>query len=255
MLVSFMAKYQWDIYKLRKLRDLALNNKEITNNKDLFDAVKDLYSLLFQDYNINKIYNLNEEDFYESIAEDLLTYTNIEAATIAKDLSKNVKNIKTKENKLQNLRIFLNNDQLIDLTRELIRLIPSKNINLAFDEYFNPKNNLINIQYAKYPTEIYGNTIIDFTNNIGYINIFRQNTLIDIITTFHEFFHIYLRKNENYNYIYSKKVISARRRILPFLSRKGAFSFCQTPRLAARARRYFCIWESFSTSTCGVKNS
>ena len=200
-----MTKYQWDIQKIRKLRDDINKNEKTINNADLYEAAKEVYQMLLETYNINKICSIEEDPIYEETEYNFFKYINMEALDIISEL--NIKNLKTKKNLHLNQRIYLNNDQLIELVREAIRLIPDKSLNLSFDKYFDPKNHLVNIQHIKYPLDTYGTTINDFVNNINYINLYRTNSLYDIFSTFHEFFHAHIRSYEKYNYSTSKKVI------------------------------------------------
>lgn len=205
-----MTKYQWDINKIRQLKQQSLEKKEIFNNSLLFNSYQDFCHTLLSFYRLDKCNSNNiydEEDEYFDDDEIIDTNINTDGLNIIYELNPTIKNIKLKESTYLNQKIFMNNDELIELVRELVKLIPNKELKRSFDEYFNPKNHLVNIQYINYPIGVLGITRNDFINKICYASILRQNSLNDIIVTFHEFFHMYFRKNEPYNFFETPKMI------------------------------------------------
>lgn len=91
----------------------------------------------------------------------------------------------------------LDDDQIIELTKELFREIPNKYINDRFDFYTNPSNSLLHMRYhRKLSTNYLGLSFVDFENHLSYGLISRQNSIQDIITLGHEIFHMIIRENE-----------------------------------------------------------
>ena len=194
-----MTKYQWDINKIRHLKQEILEKEEIFSNKLLLNCYQNFCHMLLSCYRLDKYYN-TETNYTDEADLCNQVILNTEGLNIIYKLNQNIKNIELKEIPYLNQKIFLNNDELIELVREMINLIPNTELKISFDEYFNPKNHLVNIQYVNFPVGLFGITRNDFINKICYASIFRQNSLNDIIAIFHEFFHMHFRKNEVYNY-------------------------------------------------------
>lgn len=202
-----MTKYKWDMQKIRQLKQECITNPQILNDKYLFNSQQEFCDILMKFYSINKPYNFIQTEDDEEIINIDDFKINVEALNIIENLNKELNNIKEKNNPYYNERIFLNNDQLIELVREMVYLIPSNDLKKSFDTFFNPKNHLINIDYKRFPIELHGITKTDYVNKICYAGILRENSLNDIITILHEFFHMWIRDNEEYNFFKTKKVI------------------------------------------------
>ena len=204
---DYMTKYQWDINKIRKLKQDCINNTQLLNNKKLFNSQQEFYDILIKFYMFDKLYTYMEYNETDEPIDDEFFIPNIEALNIIEKLNQNINNLQDKQNPYLNQRIFLNNNELIELVREFVNLIPSKELNASFDKFFNPKNHFVNINYTKIPFGIHGITKTDYINKICYSGILRENSLNDIITVFHEFFHMHIRNNESYDFFETNKVI------------------------------------------------
>lgn len=194
-----MNKYRWNIKDIRNQMNMDLKNPNILNNQDLLSSTKAFYETLFSAYDINRTvscYTDYDDESYEYKFPNL----NSDALVLLKNKLGKINNIDVIDTNYYKLAIKLSNDDIISIAEEIIAQIPSKEILNEFKKLFYSSNQT-NIVFNKYNINpIHGICTVDFNNNIPYIAIFRNNSVIDILCIIHEFFHSYIRKYENSNF-------------------------------------------------------
>jgi len=208
-----MNKYKWNINKIRKIRDKCTTELEeaIKNNDDyttryLLEYIPMLYSEILRSYNIDKrdIFDLielektpnTEDEKLDFFWTRVMPFINYEAADIILDNPLDLSTIDNFTPDVSKL-IVLNNDELFEVINTLFKNIPNQKLYQKFLEITNPAKQLINIQYSQNFYGYLGTTMVDPYSHISYGNIIRNNTSQDIITLFHEIFHMIVRRYEH----------------------------------------------------------
>ena len=203
-----MNKYKWDIKKLIDAKK-KLNVNDFKSIEE-FEEVSDLYNLLISTY-IKDIFeeyieydDFNQLEYYEEVIKP---YINRSAFEILSTLNNYLGENKLFINRGTTEKIRMSNDEVFELMNIIFKHIPNKNLYNAFISVSEPTKSLINIKYSKNIGQTYGTTYIDTHNHIPYATIYRENTTMDLTTTFHEIFHMIVRKNEESLFSYKPKTI------------------------------------------------
>lgn len=194
-----MNKYRWDIKNIRNQMNTDIRNISAINNQCLLNDTKNFYETLFSAYDINRFISCCT-DYDDEPYEYNFHILNHEALTLLKSKLNMINNIDAIDTDYYKLALRLSNDDIVNIAEEIIAQIPCKEILNEFKKLFYSSNQ-VNIVFNKYNiNQIHGICAIDFNNNIPYISIFRDNSVLDILCIIHEFFHSYIRKYEDNNF-------------------------------------------------------
>ena len=211
-------RYQWDISKIKKrlitLQQLLQQETNPENRRVVLLIISQYQSLLSQfDINKNKsaqisldfknnidscITTLNECFGFPHHVDDYLFQVIIDTLDVIRK-KLNGATIITEPK-----RIFYTNDELKDFTIDFFDTMLDKNFkNQAlgiFDEQ------ILNIQFYKTRNLRYsGVTFYDPIFQAHYINLFRENTVLDFVTLIHEIFHVLFGNNAFQNDYYENQ--------------------------------------------------
>lgn len=201
-----MNKYKWDIKKLIEVKK-KLNVNDFKSIEE-FEEVSNLYDLLISTY-IKDTFeeyieydDFNQLEYYEEVIKP---YINRPAFEILSTLNNYLGENKLFINRGTTEKIRMSNDEVFELMNIIFRHIPNKDLYNAFISVSEPAKNLINIKYSKNIGQTYGTTYIDTYNHIPYATIYRENTTMDLTTTFHEIFHMIVRKMKSPFFLINQK--------------------------------------------------
>lgn len=184
-----MSKYNWD------LNDLINRKNEIKKQLAIYEDLLTTYSDLIEAYDKRIIINnmlssdrmqlqFQKKGFLEKLE---LVISSIE---ILKDYQLPFINCHFSN-------LILNDDELIEMTRDLFKQLPCKDFLEKFNYFTNPDNHLFHIRhYKKIPTDALGLTFQDPVKQECFGLISRYNTVEDIISLGHEIFHMIIRESE-----------------------------------------------------------
>ena len=203
-----MSKYTWNIKKLIEIKEkLNINN---FNSIEEFEEISNVYDLLINSY-IKDTFEeyieydeINQLDYYKNLIKP---YLNKQAYEILSTLNDYLNENKLFINRGPTEKIKMSNSDIFELMNIVFKQIPNKNLYNSFRKVSDTTRNLINIKYSKNTNQTYGATYIDSYNHIPYATIYRNNTSIDLVTTFHEIFHMIVRENEETHFSYKPKTI------------------------------------------------
>lgn len=192
-----MAKYSWDIEELMKKRNFFKKQMEIY--KELFETYesmiensdKHLFTGNNDDYDDVENRSLKElqEDFFNTLSRKNISLITDSVDIISPfDTQIDVRNLS---------KLTISDEELVDTVRELFKKLPSKVFAKKFEDIAKHDNHLLHIRdRKKLPTNCLGLAYTDSLNHLAYGLVSRRNTIEDIISLFHESFHMIVREKE-----------------------------------------------------------
>ena len=196
-----MAKYKWDYQELldncRSLEKLQEVEKNLENKELMIKFLENYKQMLklIRLKNLNKSTSINDKvilrnnDTSKSFGVTVHYYSEdlISLMEPVLDSYSVVKDIKRPRN-ISNFMIHLPNSKLIDFTSLFFKKSGSSYIRYKyFDAFSNP--NFLNISYSNKLDDARGFTLLDPFLRKKYVNLIRNNTLVDLAILPHEMFH------------------------------------------------------------------
>lgn len=191
-----MGKFQWDIKLLLE------KEKELEQKVSLYEEVLATYRQMILNYDSSLVSFQERDDDYSSqsiiknFKENILPNVDpIQMSSLSNALNI-TKKYDTKLSPNNFSECYLNNKELVEVSIHLFEKIPHKYFVQKAKFFADPKNQLLHIEHqSKTVTPCPGLTFVDTDKHISYGLISRRNTSLDIITLFHELFHMNIRKN------------------------------------------------------------
>lgn len=191
-----MATYNWDIEKIIKRRN------RVEYLAKIYAEQLEIYNDMIRNYDIKLDYDELEEEYKNMVLKFKETVLPFVSKTQLDLVIGAMKVVKVYDYQLRNFPttpLKVSNDELVEITRELFKQIPSKQLYNDFLESVNPENMRLMFKYYKrVPTDAYGLTFSNPEEKETYGLIARHNSLSDIITLAHEVGHMIIRKNEGH---------------------------------------------------------
>ncbi len=197
-----MTKYHWNIEEIRRnleeynkiIRTIDIHDnlsyyaEQITQNIFMYNAILENYKL--DKKNLNQIsddnFNLTEKELIEECFLEDYYGKNKEIDLHMAKLYEILSTYTINEPLPFDL-VALNNDELVELADTIIK---STKYQKFINFYKANKNNIdLNIQKSIETAEYSGICFHDELKNKYYINVLRNNSILDIATIVHEFFH------------------------------------------------------------------
>ena len=189
-----MKEYEWDLRYLKKVRD------ELEEKVKLYENTLATYQALIDSFD-KRVTSYDFLDDYKEVSiKDFISTILSETNNSELDLLLKSRQVLNKYNStIEDVNmspLYLNNQELVDYTMELIKNIPHKKFVEEIKSLTCKERNLLHIKHnSKLSTSCHGLTFIDFKNHLPYGLVARENSIQDVITLGHELFHIVIRKN------------------------------------------------------------
>lgn len=192
-----MAKYSWDIEELMKKRNFFKKQMEIykelaeTYDSMIENSDKHLFTGDYYDYDDIENRSLKElqEDFFNTLSRKNISLIT-DSISVISPFDTQIDNCNVS-------KLTISDEELVNIVRELFKNLPNKDFVKKFEEISNPDNHLLHIRdRKKLPTNCLGLAYIDPIDHLSYGLVSRRNTIEDIISLFHESFHMIVRENE-----------------------------------------------------------
>ncbi|MBE6147573.1 MAG: hypothetical protein E7168_04495 [Firmicutes bacterium] len=212
-------RYQWDISTIRMHKEVLeeLLNKEIDpDKKRVISLLINQYRNLLSQFLASKTKTANSFLIYDNSFDTCLNTLN-ECFCFPHHIDDNlfqiiINTLDIIRKKLNGSiiitepkRIFYTNDDLKDFVLDFFReMLNSEEQNNVFNIF---EGNVLNIQFTKENNLKYsGVTFYDPVFKKHFVNLFRDNTILDLVTVIHEIFHVLYGNNSFKNDYYDNQI-------------------------------------------------